>query len=390
MKKLFLLVIVLIISCSENEEFKIDEVESTPPSLENSEKQISLINISDKQLTELNLKYLKIIPAIEKFSVIAPGTVVPAPDEYSIISAPISGRILKIYAHEGEYVKKGQILAELQSLEFANLISAYIRANAQTDYLKQQVDRLEKLTEKKISPEAELEKFKSEYRKSVAEKRAAYSNLKSTGLSEAEINTFINSDKDEVVFKIKSPINGKINDHLIEHGQSVQMYDKMMDIINETKVLIKTYLAPNDAQLINPGDSVKSITQKDNSNKRISAVVKSVNPALDIENKSVIANVYAHTKNGWPKPGENVRIKIQVKTNKPVISIPMDAIVYEGNQAVIFVKKDNNTFEKRQIVLSRTTEEKAFVVEGLSENDEVVINQLFSLKALSKFNEFAD
>ena len=80
-------------------------------------------------------------------------------------------------------------------------------------------------------------------------------------------------------------------------------------IINTSKVLVKGYLAPEDAQYIQRGDSVV-VTLRDNNNKLIQGQISSVNPGLDETNRSVVVNIVVNTKNGWPKPGENVRLLI--------------------------------------------------------------------------------
>lgn len=390
MKWLLLLLSIIFLSCSQEQDISVPEVDSSPPSIAEEQQTFATIELTEKQVNELNLVTETIKKQLINFNLIAPGTVYPAPDAYSIVSAPISGRISKIFAHEGEFVSKGQVLAELQSLEYSNMISDYLRSKAENEYYKSQVNRLSKLAEKKISPEAELEKVKSEYQRAKAIEQAAFSRLLSTGLTEKEISEINIEDNIDPVFKIKAPISGVINEHMIELGQSVEMYQAMLDIIDEKQVLIKGFLSPDDAQLINPGDTVISVSQQDNSNTQITALVKSISPALDETNKSVIVNINAYTKNSWPRPGENVRLKIKTQTKEPLIAIPMKCITYDGDFATVFVKLSSNRIEKRMIKLIRTTDEIALVADGLKENEEVVTNQIFSLKALDKFNEFAD
>lgn len=392
MKKFFLIPLIFILSCGTEKAPQTEAEDSSPPSLTSEEEILpEILEISDKQLEELNLQSILAEKKITQVEIAAPGTVYPDPTTYSIVSSPISGRVSKIYAHEGENVLKGQVIAELQSLEFASMISDYVRSEAETEYFKSQLDRLTKLTEQKISPQSELELVKSEYQRALATNKGMYAKLLSIGLNEKQIESFATSDKQtNPVYEIKSPISGIIDKHLIELGQSVDMYQKLMDIIDNRTVLIKGYLSPEDAAIVNKGDTVITISQKSNENKEIIAIVKSINPALDEENKSVVINIYANTKNSFPRPGENVRLSVLTYSSKEVVSVPLSSVTYFRDIPVIFIQKDKNTFEIRQVKICRTTDNIAVLCEGVDTGEKIITNQVFSLKALTKFSEYAE
>ena len=63
-----------------------------------------------------------------------------------------------------------------------------------------------------------------------------------------------------------------------------------------------------------------------------------------------------NTQDGWPKPGENVRVDIITSGNATVTSVPIVAITYEDNDPIVFVKKDDRHFEKRKIVIQEMHE----------------------------------
>lgn len=392
MKKLILLPLFFIFACGTEEVPQEEAQDSSPPSLSKEDEGIpEMLEITDKQLEELNLQSISANKKITKVQISAPGTVYPDPTTYSIVSSPISGRVSKIYAHEGEQVKRGEVIAELQSLEFASMISDYVRSQAETEYYRSQLDRLTKLTEQKISSQAELERIKSEYQRSLATTKGAYSKLLSIGLNDSQIESYANSDeKTNPVYEIKSPISGVIDKHLIELGQSVDMYQKLLDIIDTKSVLIKGYLSPEDAAIVSPGDTVYTVSQKNNESRQITAKVRTINPALDNENKSVVLNIYADTKNGFPRPGENVRLSILTFSQKEVVSVPLSSITYFRDIPVIFIEKDKNTYEIRKVRICRTTDEIAVLCEGVNTGEKIITNQVFSLKALTKYSEYAE
>ena len=73
-----------------------------------------------------------------------------------------------------------------------------------------------------------------------------------------------------------------------------------------------------------------------------------------------------------------------------MIEIPLSAVQFEGKEATVFVKRDELTYEKRTVRLQRMLQESVIIESGLTPGEEVAVSQVFSLKALGKFEEFAE
>jgi cobalt-zinc-cadmium efflux system membrane fusion protein len=164
------------------------------------------------------------------------------------------------------------------------------------------------------------------------------------------------------------------------------MLARVLDI---SHVLVRGYVTPEDARYINPGDSV-SIKRRINDPNQIKALVTSINPGLDESNRSVIVNVLLPSVDSWPKPGENLRLSIMTSSQREVITIPMEAMTYEGNDPIVFIKVNESVYEKRKIGVIEFRDKYAVVGNGLEKNEQVAISQIFSLKALSRFDKIAE
>jgi len=378
--------------CGGDTEKKTDAADSgTPPSVsaEQNKAVIEYVKLDDKQVKELAVKTVTLRKETVNYEITAPGTVYPAPENVYVVSAPLSGRVVTIYAHEGEYVKKGQLLLEIESLEYASLVSEYMQAKADETYFKSNFDRITLLVQQKISSQSDLDKAKADYQRALAAVRSANARLAAVGISQKEIDDFskgINTADPHL--KIYSMITGQINEHLIDMGQSVEALQKMLTIVNLDRVLVKGYISPEEGNYVRQGDAV-CISQKEMADKICNSVITSLNPALDERNKSVVANILVATVNGFPKPGLNVRLSITSKTGVPAITVPLSAVVYEGDNPVVFVKTDERTYEKRIIKGTKLTGDKLVVESGLQENEEVAVTQLFSLKALNRFEKYS-
>lgn len=390
---LFLLVTLLATGC--NQEPATPSVApsiSTPPSVQAAAAQTeapAIITLSEQQLASLNIQTAMADPTPQRFPLTMPATVYPAPDHVAISSAPISGRITRIYAHEGEYVKKGSVLLEIESLQFASLIAGYLQAQADVTYRKQQVDRINILVDKKISAVAEQELEKAELLRAQAALQATYAQLSSIGVSDASLEKWQNGDLSRPVLAIRAPINGTINEHLIELGQAVDEHEALLNIVNPKQVMIRGFVSPENAHLISAGDQVE-VPQSHPTLPALKAKVNTISPALDENSKSVAINVITATQNGWPMPGQNVQLNVLAALPGEALAIPMSAMQYEGNQATVFVKKSEREYEKRFITPGRINEHQVLVVSGLDAGEEVATSQVFSLKALSRFEQYGE
>ena len=111
---------------------------------------------------------------------------------------------------------------------------------------------------------------------------------------------------------------------------------------------------------------------------------------MDELNKSITVIILENSLNGWPRPGQNTRLNIFAETAAPVIAIPVAALQYDGDESAVFVKKDALHYEKRLVYVRRITGENVILESGLESGEEVAVSQVFSLKALARYEEFAE
>ncbi len=385
------LAITILISCGSKKQAdtKTGEQTDLPPSLQTANTQVSLVKLTNKEQEELNVETVGISSNFIDYSVTAPGVVFNAPEHSSIISSPIDGQVSQINKYEGSLVKKGEEIFRVQSLEFGNMVSEYLQTYAEVQFQTNRLKRLQQLVEETISSESELERATSDYERASASARAAYSKLKAVGVDDDEIESFVKAKNIEPVLTIHAPIAGVIERTFVELGQSVNALENLARVLDTRVVLVKGYLSPDDARLITAGDSV-IISKRENQETIARATVQSLNPGLDENSRSVIVNIILSTTAGWPKPGENVRLDITTSSKKEIVAIPVESITYDGNQAVVFVKKGEGVFEKRPIGISEIRDKFVIVNTGLANNEEIARTKIFSLKALSRFDIIAE
>lgn len=376
--------------------------ESSEEATEDAQDSRQVATLTEAQAQDLAIDIYKVERKRHEYNLACPGIVHPAPGNISIVSAPVGGIVEKIYYNEGQKVSKGQALAVINSLEYANMLNDYLSSRNEMYYLRQELKRLKKMVDQKIAPESDYAKLKLKYDVSKTTAQNAQIKLIAVGVSKSQIekwNEKIENNKENVTseeFEISSKlylragISGTINKSSVVLGQAVQLYDEMFSIISSNQVLIKGYIAPDDAVNISAGDSLLINNKKQSQSKYLYSTISSINPALDETNKAIIINTILSPKDNWPLPGENVRLEVITQTIGETIAIPVSAIAYEGERTICFVEIDKNVYEKRYIDVAKMTENIAIIKSGLTEGEKIAASQVFTLKSLTKFEEFAE
>lgn len=348
-----------------------------------------VVRLDQATIDSLGIEVVVVNPAAGTFELSLPGEVLPAPENFAIVSAPTGGRVAEITAHEGEYVRRGQVLLNLESAEFAGMVASYLEARADVDYYRSQAERAASLVRQQVSPEASLERAQSELARAEARVSAAYSRLRALDVADAQIEGWQTTTRERPLLPVYAPISGFIDRHEVDLGTSVNAYQEMMSIVDPSRVLVRGFLSPDDASSAAPGSPV-TIEQRVGSPKSIQARISTIQPALDEENRSLVLNILTPATGGWPVPGQTVRMRILAKAEEGLIRIPTAALVYDADRGSVFVETAPGSWRLTPVETGRMTENEVFILSGLAAGDRVAVSQVFALKALARLGEYAE
>lgn len=376
-------VFLVLLSCNndkENTENSEAKIEVTEWTLDLTEANISVDDIEFYELGKQDVKLKKAVPGIAQ----------SAPNYISYIAAPMDGIVSSLYLNEGERVKKGQVIMEIESLEYGNLLSEFLKSSSEYEYQQGRLERNNKLVEKGITSQSEMEMIQADFELSKANFVADKTRLLTLGLTNDEIENLKNSENIEPHLMVRARISGVIDQHFAELGMPVKSYDKLASIVDPTQLLIKGYLAPEDLNFVAAGDSVVINRQSDNTMEALKSTISSINPALDENSRSLIANIYVEGNGSWPLPGENLRLEIYSETPENLLAVPVSAISWLGEDAILYVFADENTLEIRKVEIASSDDSYSFISSGVSKGELVAISEIFTLKSLVRYNEFAE
>lgn len=152
---------------------------------------------------------------------------VVSPDQFSDLAFKMSGPLIVLNVEEGQRVKKGQIVAEIDPLDYRLQYEA-----KKSSYLtaKSQMERSENLIRKQAISRQDYESTQANY----ANAKAAYENAENT-LEET---------------KLVAPFDGFIQKKYVENYQKVQAGEGIVCLINPDKLLVRFTLPENNMQYL--------------------------------------------------------------------------------------------------------------------------------------------
>jgi RND family efflux transporter MFP subunit len=276
------------------------------------------------------------------------------------VAAEISGKVTKVYVRTGATVKKGELLAELESKDYRfqlNLAEAEIRRlTVKLENQNKILERNKTLVEQNfISPNA-LDNISSEKNEifemleiAKANRDIAKSNLEKT--------------------KIYAPINGKIQKQLPSIGDFLKIGDGVYQIINNKKVRAQIPYPEQLANKIKPGMDIQLSSAISQST--ITSKIAELKPSISQESRSI--DVIADISNlpNW-QPGSTVNGTIIFRSKKN-IGVPEQSIVQRPLGKVVYVVTNKKV--KANVVETGITQN-GFVeiLSGIQENDIVAVD----------------
>jgi len=256
-----------------------------------------------------------------------------------------SGIVKKIEVKEGERVKKGQVLAMLDSpSQQAQLLQA-----------------------KNNYEEAKLEGIKSKIEEKRLSYEAAYEDYEKT--------------------LIKAPCDGEITDIAVYEGDSVSSSTPIISLINRDKMYVDVDVDEVDIRKVAPGqealvkfDAYPGLT--------LPAEVSKISPTAKSQGAVTVVKVTLELKefDERIKPGFSTEAEIMVGKAENVLIIPIEAVVERQNRSFVTVITEDKP-QVRPIMTGISNGEYVQVLSGLKEGEEIVAN---NYKLMEQFQKMAE
>jgi len=278
--------------------------------------------------------------------------------KYILKNHPVHNRPFKL----GDRVEKGQAFVKIEDEEYENSIA---------------------LESTKMNLELAQEEY--EKQQSIFEKGGV--TLRELRNSELQLtqakNDLENAEIRLKKMKVDIPISGVIvkMPHYTP-GSQINQGDPLATIMNYSNMYVDVNLPENTMMEIKQGQKVQ-ITNYNLPNDTLSGTITELSPAIDVNTRTYLAKVRFRNPRLLIRPGMFVKALIQVSQKAGVITIPKEVIISDQRGKRVFIVQENTALE-RLIETGMENEDMIEVVEGLEENERLVVKGFETLRDRSK------
>jgi len=293
----------------------------------------------------------------------------------------VPGVLKEVRADLGQVVKKGDVLAIVDSAEVGAAKANYLTAHATVELAQVTYDRMVKLTQAKAAPaKTELESLTalSQSRNSM---RDAEQRLRNLGFDDDDIERFVQSSDVRNRLEIIAPIDGTIIAWDATRGEAVEPTTQLFGIADTTTMWLWVDVYETDIAAVAPGQAVSftiSGTKVPVFNGQVTYMGTEVNP------KTRTTRVRAELPNphGRLRANQFGQATLQVENEHDALVIPRAALQNDGDVDLVFLAQSDGSF-RPQRVLARPTEsdDRIEIAWGLAPGQTVVTTRSFMLKA---------
>lgn len=266
------------------------------------------------------------------------------------IAPQMAGRINKINVEIGDFVTKGQVLAEMDK---AQLLQAQLQLQNQ----EVELERLKTLYEAGGISKSDYDAVELGY------------NVAKTQVENLEENTVL-----------RSPVNGVVTARNYDAGDMYAMSAPIYTVEQIKPVKLLVAISESDYTKVKKGDSVE-ITADALPGTTFYGKVEKIYPTVDPTTRTFTVEVVVSNNYNTLRPGMFARVTVNFGSNNSVV-IPDVAVVKQqgSGERFVYVLNEDGTVNYQKVVLGRRMGTEYEVLEGLSDGAKIVTGGQIRLK----------
>lgn len=288
------------------------------------------------------------------------------------ITARVAGVVERVSFTEGQLVKKGEVLAEIEPTRYSLAVdaarAAQEKAQATASEAQAGAQRRAAVNEQRpgLLPAEELQTFQTRARTAAAEVSGA-----KAALDQAQLNL-----RDAYV---KAPMDGVLQTRTIQTGQYVQPGYVLATLLRRDPLLVRFRVPEADVGRIKPGMAARFSVRSDS--RTFSAKITHVAAAADDQSRMVPVTAEVSKEDAEAlRPGAFASVSVPVDTSKGAPVVPQTAVRPSERGFLAYVVEDGRARERVLELGLRTADGLVEVREGLKPGEQLVVRGAEALK----------
>jgi cobalt-zinc-cadmium efflux system membrane fusion protein len=368
-----ILVAALAIGCRKTEPEAEHQEETGHAEETRAQRPANLLEVEADMLRDLRLTTTTVEqrPGGEGVNVI--GELQADQGRYAEVGPPVTARVVRLAAVPGQAIRRGQVLAELQSVELGRARADYDTAQSRVALARTALERKRALADR-IVPRREVQEAENDLAAAQAELRAAGATLQALGAG-------VRSGGDASRFSLVAPIGGTVIERDVALGQMIAPEHVAFRIADLGSLWLVAHAFERDAVRVAVGAPAR-VTLAAYPGQAFTGRVTSIGRQVESASRTIPIRVELANPQQRLHPGMSANAWLQVSTaGQSVVAIPVAALQRLRDQWVVFIPKSDRTFEVRSVGRGRDLQGEVEVLTGLKPGETVVVDGAFLLKA---------
>jgi membrane fusion protein (multidrug efflux system) len=297
------------------------------------------------------------VAAVERGSALASltGTTTLDAEAEATVVARTDGVVTEVLVEEGQYVRAGQPLVQLDDERLALEVR---RAEATLRELEGTFERTRVMYEKQLVSREAFDQARAGY-----ENQQVTTDLARLALAHATV---------------RAPIAGWVSARHVKDGNMVRVHDPVFDLTNLDPLRAELHVPERELAKLERGlpatlhfDALPGQT--------FEGRVALISPVVDATSGTVRVTVEVRDPSRTIKPGMFARVHVQYDRHEDALLVPRRAVVEEDDVLSVYVVVDSLAV-RRPIATGYSNGDRVEVTEGLSEGDRVVLSGQTALR----------
>jgi len=321
---------------------------------------------------------------LQKFAI---GQIAYNEDTSTAVLTPFSGRVTRLVAKVGDWVRRGQPLFEVDSPEvvqpqndFIAAVTGMNKARSQLDLAQIVEKRLKDLYEGKAAAlkewqqaQAQLIAAQNDMRSAEIGLEAVRARLRIVGFTDDEIAALQERGSIRRATPIVAPIDGTVIARKVGPGQYVRndTGDALYVIADLATMWLKAQVPEIDIPLVRVGQEVE-VRVSALPDRVFKARITAISASADAVTRRVVVRSEVPNLDGVLKAEMFAAFKIAIGADERTPAVPVEAVIREGEAAVVWVEEAPSQFRRRQVKLGIEQEGRVQIQQGLSAGELIV------------------
>jgi len=323
-------------------------------------------------------------------------------DEQSSVASNTSGIVAEVHVDRGSFVRKNDVLVRIDATDARNKLAEGLAtleelkarlgladdmtdfdpesepevqlAEAEADLAKANLDRNQKLFDKKVISAEEFDQTKTEHklaterhRQALFQIRQAYAVCKTAQVKLAILQKAVDDTT------IRAPFDGWVAERLVSVGEQISAGMQATTVVTLVRIdplRLSLVVPQQDIGSVRPGQTARFRADAF-PEREFRAAVRFITPVVASETRSMVVEAIAANPDGALRPGLFVTAELELGEPEATLFVPLSAVEKVNEVAKVLVVRDGAAREQ-VVALGEQREGRVAILSGLAAGERIV------------------